>query len=161
MRVNTRYINSTRGTSQRYEEVHKYKVHKLHQEYILKGYIVIHLRMYLWTSEDVPLVEVRYLVFTHMPGTSYYRQLGSLLYVRYIFRALINSLVCWFCTSTLGLIWFQMSIKITSGLGTAGFILFSKISFRNNQTLADVLCVKWVHFKLQNITGQQNTLKNW
>ena len=74
--------------------LHKYKVHKLHQEYILKGYVLIPLRMYHWTSEDVPLVEVRYLVFTHTPGTSYCRQLNSLLYVRYIFQALMNSLVC-------------------------------------------------------------------
>ena len=32
-----------------------------------------------------------------MPGESYYRRLRSLLYLCYVFRTLINSLVCWFC----------------------------------------------------------------
>ena len=45
---------------------------------------------------------------TGMPGESYHRQLRSSLYLCYAFRALINSLVCWFCTSTLGLIVFQI-----------------------------------------------------
>ena len=52
-----------------------------------------------WTLsfEDVPLVEFMYLVFTRMPGESYRRQLRSLLlYLFRVFRALINSLVCWF-----------------------------------------------------------------
>ena len=45
--------------------------------------------------EDVPLVEFIYLVFTHMPGESYYRRLRSLwLCLCNVFRALINSLVC-------------------------------------------------------------------
>ena len=45
-------------------------------------------------NEDVPLVEFVYLVFTRMPGESYRRRLGSLLlYLCYVFRALINSLV--------------------------------------------------------------------
>ena len=35
-----------------------------------------------------------YLVFTRMPGESYRRRLGSLLYLWYVLRALINSLVC-------------------------------------------------------------------
>ena len=39
-----------------------------------------------------------YLVFTRMPCESYRRRLRSLvLYLRYVFRALSNSLVCWFC----------------------------------------------------------------
>ena len=38
-----------------------------------------------------------YLVFTSMPGESNCRRLRSLLYLRYIFQPLINSLVCWFC----------------------------------------------------------------
>ena len=46
-------------------------------------------------EEDVPLVEFMYLVFTRMPGESYCRRLWSLLlYLCYVFRALINSLVC-------------------------------------------------------------------
>ena len=44
--------------------------------------------------EDVPLVEFMYLVFTCMPGESYRRRLRSLLlYLCYVFWALINSLV--------------------------------------------------------------------
>ena len=52
--------------------------------------------MYLvFTREDVPLVEFMYLVFTRMPGESYRRRLRSLLLcLCYVFRALINSLVC-------------------------------------------------------------------
>ena len=51
----------------------------------------------MWKKEAVPLVEFMYLVFTRMPGESYRWQLGSLLsYLYYVFRALINSLVCWF-----------------------------------------------------------------
>ena len=49
-------------------------------------------------DEDVPQVEFMYFVFTRMPGESYRRRLRSLLlYLCYVFRALINSLVCWFC----------------------------------------------------------------
>ena len=48
-------------------------------------------------SEDVPLVEFMYLVFTRMPGDNYQRQLESLLlHLCYIFWVLINSLVFWF-----------------------------------------------------------------
>ena len=43
---------------------------------------------------DVPLVEFMYRIFTCIPGENYHRLLGSLLlYLCYIFRALINSLV--------------------------------------------------------------------
>ena len=46
-------------------------------------------------KEDVPLVEFMYLVFTRVPGERYRRQLRSLLlYLCYVFRAIINSLVC-------------------------------------------------------------------
>ena len=41
---------------------------------------------------------VLYLVFTRMPGESYRMQLRSLLlYLCYVFWALISSLVCWSC----------------------------------------------------------------
>ena len=54
-----------------------------------------------WDFEDVPLVEFMYLVFTRMPGESYHRQPRSLLlYLCYLFQALINSFVCWFCLGT-------------------------------------------------------------
>ena len=46
--------------------------------------------------ENVPLVEFMYLVFTRMPCESYRRRLRSLLYLCYVFRALINSLLCGF-----------------------------------------------------------------
>ena len=45
-------------------------------------------------SEDVPLMQCMYRAFTRMPGESYRRRLRSLLlYLCYVFRALINSLV--------------------------------------------------------------------
>ena len=44
---------------------------------------------------------------TRMPGESYGRRLRSLfLRLCYVFRALITSLVCWFCTSALDLVLF-------------------------------------------------------
>ena len=51
--------------------------------------------MYEYMYEDIRLVEFMYLVFTRMPGESYRRRLSSLLlHLCYVFRALINSLVC-------------------------------------------------------------------
>ena len=50
-------------------------------------------------SEDVPLVEFMYVVFTRMPGeTPHRRPLRSLLCLCDVFRVLINSLcvVCWY-----------------------------------------------------------------
>ena len=47
-----------------------------------------------------------YFVFTCMPGESYHRSL--LLCLCDIFQAQIISLVCWFWTSTLGLVLFQI-----------------------------------------------------
>ena len=71
------------------------KVRKLHQRYI-------------FSVKNVSLVEFMYKVFTRMPGESYRRRLRSLLLcLCYVFRALINFLVCWFCTSALGLVLFQ------------------------------------------------------
>ena len=52
----------------------KYKVHKLHQRYTV--------------------------VFTHMPGNSYRKRLGSWLCLCCVFPALINSLGCWFNRTT-------------------------------------------------------------
>ena len=50
-----------------------------------------------YMTENVPLsavVEFMYLVFTRMPGESYRKRFKSLLlYLCYVFRALINSLV--------------------------------------------------------------------
>ena len=62
-----------------------------------KGAMIVLLNSPAWKfSEDVPLVEFMYLVFARVPGESYRRQLRSLLlYLCDVFRALINSLVCW------------------------------------------------------------------
>ena len=49
-----------------------------------------------------------YLVFTGMPGESYHQRVGSsLCWMCDVFQMLINSLVGWFCTSTLGLVLFK------------------------------------------------------
>ena len=49
----------------------------------------------LYLFEDIALVEFMYLVFTRMPGESYHKRLRSLLlYLCYVYRALIDSLVC-------------------------------------------------------------------
>ena len=63
---------------------------------VSSSYFGVHLTMFeTIIFEDVPLVEFMYLVFTHMPGERYCRQLRSLLLsLCYIFQALINSLVC-------------------------------------------------------------------
>ena len=62
-------------------------------------------------TDRIHLLEFMYLVFTRMPGESYRRRLRSLLlYLCYVFRALINSLVRWFCTSARSLVLFQMCI---------------------------------------------------
>ena len=56
------------------------------------------------TSSNSRGVDI-YLIFTHLPGESYRRRLGSLLLCLCgDFRAQINSLVCWFCTRVLGLV---------------------------------------------------------
>ena len=48
-------------------------------------------------------MEFTYLAFTRMPGESYRRRLRSkppLLYLCYVFGAVINSFVCWFCLTS-------------------------------------------------------------
>ena len=67
-----------------------------------------HIRHFIEVTPHVPLVEFLYLVFKRMPDESYRRQLGSLLLCLCdVFRALINSLVCWFRTSALGFVLFH------------------------------------------------------
>ena len=57
---------------------------------------LIGMRVY---TEDIPLVELMYFVFTRMPGESYRRRLRSLLLCFCdVFPALNNSLVCWLLT---------------------------------------------------------------
>ena len=49
------------------------------------------------------------IINTNLSGESYRRRLGSLLlYLCYVFRAPIYSLVCCFCTTALGLVLFQI-----------------------------------------------------
>ena len=62
---------------------------------VIKQYSLNIEHIYIIFFEDVPLVEFIYLVFTRMSGESYRRRLMSLLlYLCYIIRALINSLIC-------------------------------------------------------------------
>lgn len=73
-------------------------------------------------KEDVPLVEFKFLVFTRMPGESYYRQPRSLLLcVGDIFQVLINSLVCWLMGMSPG--W---ELGLTVVLNKASFAQLSK-----------------------------------
>ena len=68
---------------------HRSSNHKSKSESPFKLYVIRRRK------EKVPLVEFMYLVFTRMPGESYRRRLRSLLlYLCYVFRALIISLVC-------------------------------------------------------------------
>ena len=96
----------------------KVGLHKLHQRYIL-WYI---LRMYLWWSLCTLhlhacqvrvcrrlrflLLYLRYLFRALINSLVWLRSL--LLYLSYLFRALINFLVCWFSTKALGFILFQI-----------------------------------------------------
>ena len=81
--INTWKSTSTTKTRVAYSNSHK--VHKLHQRYILLD---------------------TYIVFTCMPGESYWRQLGSLLLCLCdVFLALMDSLVCWFLWDTFKASW--------------------------------------------------------
>ena len=64
------------------------------EEYIWWSLCTLYLLAY---QGRVHLVEFMYLVFTRMLSRSYRRRLKSmLLYLCYVFRALINSLLCSF-----------------------------------------------------------------
>jgi len=78
-------------------------------------------------------MEFIYLVFTPMPGKSYCRRLRSLLlYLCYVFWALINSLVCWFCTSTVFQICASCRNVVTGGVcwEEGQVIIVPLVSFR-------------------------------
>ena len=90
----------------------------------------------IWgSSKDVPLVEFIYLVFTRMQDESYKRRLGSLLLCLCdVFQALIDALVCWFCTSTLVSKWvicgwglFLFHIAVTLSCSPFLTLLFSRM----------------------------------
>ena len=126
--VNKRGINSTRGTS-------------LHQRYILKedvhgGYI--HQRYILKEDVHGGYTSGRgYVPCRHICQMRVYRRRprSLLLYLCYIFRALINSLMCWLCTSALSLVQFQIfslswsvskqtNVKILMLFWPSTFVLF-------------------------------------
>jgi len=87
MLVNTRCMNSTRGTSS--------NVPLVEFKYLVKQHVP--LAEYLVVTNE----HARTNIFTRMPGESYRTRLRSLLlYLCYVFRALINSLVCWFVNLT-------------------------------------------------------------
>ena len=65
------------------------------------------VKHHLFLGSDTKQQQCMYLVFARMPGESCRRQLQFLLLCGDIFWVLINSLVCWFCRSTLGLALFQ------------------------------------------------------
>ena len=62
-------------------------------------------------NSAVPLVEIMYPAFTRMPGESHRRRLRSLLYLCYVFRALINSLLYRFFSFSSSTINFQLYVK--------------------------------------------------
>ena len=62
-------------------------------------------------EKDVPLVQFMYFVFPRMPGDSYRRRLRSWLCLRDVFRALINSLVCWKSMSLTCPSWLRLTIR--------------------------------------------------
>ena len=93
------------------------------------------------SREDLPMVEFMYLVFTCMQGESYRMRLRSLLLCSCdVFRALINSIVCWLCTSALGLVLFQI---VTERLGKIVYIYTEKADQSYTQQQKSIL-VLWV-----------------
>ncbi len=76
-----------------------------------------------WTPPELhplPLVEFTYIVFTWMPGDSYCKPFSSLLLCLCdVFRAQINSLVCWVCTCALGLVLFQIVVYVEKIISAA------------------------------------------
>ena len=111
-----------------------------------------------------------YLVFTRMPGESFRRRLRSLLlYLCDVFRALINSLVCWFWTSALGLVLFQIcysGINVTSSLLLLVFVVFptySQLSVRKRSSSPNSMIPKQLlHYyvpSLHQVSYSASTLK--
>ena len=106
-------------------------------------------------------------IYTHVPciyipGESYRRRLGSLLlYLCYVFRALINSLVYWFCRllflfaapSTLWqcqllLMWLITVLVVSKSVGFLGLISLFKATDiakknRNQGLLGSAICPSW------------------
>ena len=98
-------------------------------------------------NEAVPLVEFLYLVFTRMPGVSYRRRLRSLLlYLCYVYRALINSPGCWFYII---MCFFQIQIQHRgSTRGHCMWLLVFACAFTTFQVALSretpVSCVQWL-----------------
>ena len=76
-----------------------------------------------WTPPELhplPLVEFMHLVFTCMPGDSYCKPFRPLLLCLCdVFRAQINSLVCWDCTCAVGLVLFQILVQVEKFVSAA------------------------------------------
>ena len=108
-----------------------------------------------------------YLVLTRMPRESYRRRLRSLLlYLCDVFRALINSLVCWFCTSALGLVLFQIcysGINVTSSLLLlvfVGFPTYSQLSVRKRSSSPNsVIPKQLLYYYYVPVSYSASTLK--
>ena len=106
MRVNTRYINSTRGTS---------------------SWHTCHVRVLLMCLCD-------------------------------IFRVLINSLVCWFCASTLGCILFQIFAELQYQICDVCFILQNAVVYNLFECMID-----WSDLGLRQYTSNptHRTVMSW
>ena len=99
------YLHNYKRKEKRKEKKKEKRKRKKREYHLLAFLIQEHRLLYflkevarfLKIFEDVPLVEFMYLVFTRSPGESYRWRLRSLLlYLCYIFRALIDSLVSCF-----------------------------------------------------------------
>ena len=88
-----------------------------------------------------------YLVSTRMPGESYRRQGSLLLCLCDVFRALINFLVCWFCTSVLGLVLFHIVIIMVIRNVTSDGCLFwiCHCLFQDVITITSKMTACWLH----------------
>ena len=76
------------------------------------------------------------------------------IYLRYVFRVLINSLVCWFCTSALGFVLFQIFANLMWQYKT--FANFrAKPIFQSGKTTVE----RWKRFFLFFLSGCSNQHK--
>ena len=100
-----------------------------------------------------------YLVITRMPGESYRTRLGSLLlYLCYVVWALINTLMCWFCTSALGLLFPRLGALTVVFFFFFFFFFFfikpQKIESKSNQSNDVVIISTFIIMKWQTVLMQ-------
>ena len=85
-------------------------------------------------------MEFIYLVFTRVPGESYRRRLRSLiLCLCDVFRGPVNSLVCWFCSSALGLVLFQ-TVGVQFKFKQKHQLLWAKDHWKHIQPVDHINC---------------------